>query len=34
MIYDKNDKITLKYFQQDLNKLKCFVMFEEKFGKF
>ena len=23
----KNDKITLKYFQQNLNKLKCIAMF-------
>ena len=25
--YKKNDKIILKYFQQNLNKLKCIVMF-------
>ena len=25
--YEKNDKIILKYFQQNLNKLKCIVMF-------
>ena len=25
--YKKNDKITLKYFQYNLNKLKCVVMF-------
>ena len=24
--YEKNEKITLKYFQQSLNKLKCIVM--------
>ena len=23
----KNDKIILKYFQQNVNKIKCFVMF-------
>ena len=25
--YEKNDKIILKYFQKNLNKLKCIVMF-------
>ena len=25
--YDKNDKIILKYFQKNLKKLKCIVMF-------
>ena len=25
--YKKNDKILLKYFQQNLHKLKCIVMF-------
>ena len=25
--YKKNNKVILKYFQQNLNKLKCFVMF-------
>ena len=25
--FEKNDKIILKYFQQNLNKLKCIVMF-------
>ena len=24
--YEKNDKIVLKYFQQNLNRLNCFVM--------
>ena len=25
--YEKNEKVILKYFQQNLNKLKCIVMF-------
>ena len=32
--YKKNDKVILKYFQQNLNKLKCIVMFAINTGNF
>ena len=32
--YKKNGKIILKYFQQNLNKLKCIAMFAIKYRKF
>ena len=30
--YKKNDKIILKYFEQNLNKLKCILMFVINIG--